>query len=407
MDAIEKVLDQFENYYNPGLAKLNRFLGAVLEYRTEGCYMFDSDGNKYLDFIGGHGVFNFGHRHPKIIEAVKKQLELMPLAAHKVHLHAAIGELSEKLAAITPGDISRAFYCNSGTEAVEGAIKLARASTGKTQIISTENAFHGKSMGSLSVTGRPSYREPFMPLLTDVIHVPFGDSEAIENAINDETAAVILEPIQGEGGVIVPRDGFLKEVRKICSDAGVIFILDEVQTGMGRTGMNFACQYEEVVPDIMTLAKALGGGVMPVGAVLATPKAFEPFEADPFVHTSTFGANPLACAAAAAAIDVLVEEGLAAKAKEKGQYLVSKLNDLKTKFNQLVTDVRGKGLLIGIEFFDEGVAAHIIYQLAHKRIMVLHMLNNPKVIRIEPALIVENEHIDMLMDAIKAALEVY
>lgn len=407
MNETEKVLDQFEKYYNPGIAKLNRFLGIVLEVRTEGCYMYDVDGNRHLDFVGGHGVFNFGHKHPKIVEAVRKQLELMPLAAHKVHLNAAVGDLSEKLASISPGDISRVFYCNSGTEAVEGAIKLARAATGKTQIISTENAFHGKSMGSLSVTGRPNYREPFLPLLTDVVHVPFGDSNAIKDAITRDTAAVILEPIQGEGGVVVPPEGYLKEVRKICSDTGTVFILDEVQTGMGRTGKNFACEYEGIVPDIITMAKALGGGVMPIGAILATPITFEPFENDPFIHTSTFGANPLACAAAGAAVGLLIEENFAEKANKQGEYLTSELNKVKEKFPQHIREIRGKGLLLGVEFTDEGAAAHIIYSLGHKRIMVLHMLNNPKVIRIEPALIIEKEHIDELISAMDEALEAY
>lgn len=407
MNEIDFILEQFEKYYNPGIAKLNRFLGAVLEERTDGCYMFDSESERYLDFIGGHGVFNLGHRHPKVVEAVKKQLDKMPLAAHKVHLHKAIGELSEKLAGITPGDMSRVFYCNSGTEAVEGAIKLARAKTGKSQIISTINAFHGKSMGSLSVTGRPSYRDPFMPLLTDVTHVSYNESSAVENAITDDTAAVILEPIQGEGGVNVPSDGYLREVRDICSDKDVVFIIDEVQTGIGRTGYNFAVERDGIVPDIMTLAKALGGGVMPIGAIVATPSAFEPFEADPFIHTSTFGANPLACVAASATIDVLKEEYLADRAADLGKYFMEKLNEVKGKFSNHIADVRGRGLLIGLELADEGIAGHIIYELAHKKIMVLHMLNNPKVIRLEPPLIIEKEHIDELIDALNEVLEVY
>lgn len=404
---IENILDKYEKYYNPGIARLNRFLGPVLEYKTEGCYMTDVKGEKYLDFLGGHGTFNFGYKHPYIVDAVVKQLELIPMAASKVHLIEKTAELSEKLAKISPGELSRIFYCNSGTEAVEGAIKLARAKTRKAKIISTENAFHGKSMGSLSATGRLSYRKPFEPLLDGIIHIPYNSAAAIDGAIDDDTAAVILEPIQGEGGVIVPDDGYLKNVENICHNKDVLLILDEVQTGMGRTGYNFAAEHDDARPDILTMAKALGGGVMPVGAILATPEAFKPFEEDPFLHTSTFGGNPLACAAASAAIDVLINENLAERAKDLGTFLISELKKIKEKHSSIINEIRGRGLLVGIEFADEGVAAHIINESAKNKILVLHMLNNPKVVRIEPPLIIEREHINTLIKTIDNALAVY
>lgn len=368
--------------------------------------MTDSLGNKYLDFLGGHGTYNFGFNHPHIVNAVSEQLKRSPMAASKVHLSSKIAELSKKLAQIAPGNISRAFYCNSGTESVEGAIKLARARTGKPKIISTENAFHGKSMGSLSATGRPGYKRPFEPLLCDIVHVPFNSTTLMEEAIDENTAAVILEPIQGEGGVNVPDDGYLKDIQKICKKNNVLFILDEVQTAMGRTGYNFAAEHDGVEPDIITMAKALGGGVMPIGAILAKPDVFRPFEDDPFIHTSTFGGNPLACAAASAAIDVLVNDKLAERAKELGEYLIEQLKTLQAK-HRWIADVRGRGLLIGIEFVEEGAAAHIIYEAAKNKILVLHMLNNPKVIRIEPPLIIEKEQIDLLVNVIDNALSIY
>lgn len=404
--TIDEALELYENYLNPGVARLNRFLGAVLEERSEDCFVYDVGGNKYLDFLGGHGTYNLGHRHPRIVEAVKKQLDKIPMVGSKAHLCSEAAVLAKKLAEISPGGLSRVFFCNSGTEAVEGALKLARARTGKTKIISTENAFHGKSMGSLSVTGRPGYRTPFEPLVQDIIHVKFGDADVISEAIDDNTAAVILEPIQGEGGVNVPPEGYLKQVAEICKKNSVLLILDEVQTAMGRTGRNFASEHDGVEPDILTMAKALGGGIMPVGAILATPDAFQPFEDDPFMHTSTFGGNPLACAAASAAIDVLIEEDLAKRAKDMGEYLIDRLSGLKEKYD-VIADIRGKGLLIGLEFDDEGAAAHIIYELAKNKILVLHMLNNPKVIRIEPPLIIEEEHIDRLVKTIDNALSVY
>lgn len=403
---IEDVLKSYERYFNPGIARLNRFLGPVLESSTQGCYMTDSLGNKYLDFLGGHGTFNFGFNHPKIVKAVEEQLHRSPMAASKAHLSLKIAELSEKLTNIAPGEISRVFYCNSGTEAVEGAIKLARARTGKPRIISTENAFHGKSMGSLSATGRPGYKLPFEPLLDEIVHVVYNSHDIIEETIDDRTAAVILEPIQGEGGVNVPDDGYLKKVEQICRQNGALLILDEVQTAMGRTGYNFAAEHDDVKPDIVTMAKALGGGVMPIGAILATPDAFMPFEDDPFIHTSTFGGNPLACAAASAAIDVLTEENLAQRAMELGEYLIEKLKELQSK-HKWIADVRGRGLLVGIEFSEEGAAAHIIFEAAKNKILVLHMLNNPKVIRIEPPLIIEKEHIDQLVSMIDTALSIY
>lgn len=404
---INDILEKYDKYYNPGIARLSRFLGAVLEQKTEGCYMVDSNGYRYLDFLGGHGTFNFGFRHPYIVNAVIEQLNLIPMAASKAHLLEKAAELSEKLAKVSPGELSRVFYCNSGTEAVEGAIKLTRAKTGKPKIISTENAFHGKSMGSLSATGRPSYRQPFEPLLDGVMHVPYNSISAIDKAIDDNTAAVILEPIQGEGGVIIPDDGYLKEIELLCHKKGVLLILDEVQTGMGRTGYNFAAEHDDVKPDILTMAKALGGGVMPIGAILATPEAFKPFEEDPFLHTSTFGGNPLACAAASAAIDVLTAENLAARAMELGDYLLSRLGMLKEKYPEIISDIRGRGLLIGLEFIEEGAAAHIINESAKKKILLLHMLNNPKVIRIEPPLIIEREHINTLIEMLDGALAVY
>lgn len=403
-DQTQKIIDQYEKYINPGIARLINFLGAVVEDKNEGCYVYDALGDKYLDCLSGHGVFNMGHRHPKIIEAVTEQLQKAPLSASKILINRKQAEAAEKLAKITPGDLTYSFFCNSGTEAVEGAVKLARAYTGKTQIISTENAFHGKSMGSLSATGRDAYKQPFFPLVPDFIHIPFGDIQAAEQAVNDRTAAIIVEPIQGEGGVIIPPKGYLKGLENLCRLKGIVFIVDEIQTGMGRCGRNFASEYDDVVPDILTTAKALGGGVMPAGAFISRPKVFGPFEENPFIHTTTFGGNPIACAAVSAAVDVLLESELAKNAEEVGNVLISELIKLSAEYPEQITEVRGKGLLIGVEMADEGKSGQLIYELEQRKVLVLQMLNNQKVVRIEPPLIFGQEEIDRFLTAFKESL---
>lgn len=402
---IEETIEKYEKYVNPGFARLMRFLGTTLEVKTEGAYMYDVHGKKFLDFLSGHGVYNIGFAHPKVVKAVEEQLKLIPQTSARTILNKPMADLCEKLAKITPGDLTYTFFGNSGTEAVEGALKLARISTGRTKIIATDNAFHGKSMGSLTATGRQMYKEHFYPLVPDFGHVPFGDIEALRAAVDEDTAAVILEPVQGEGGVVVPPDGYLRQVRELCDEKGILMILDEVQTGFGRTGKMFACEHEGVVPDIMCLAKALGGGVMPIGAFISTPKAFAPFEEYPLLHTSTFGGNPLACAAASATIDVLLEENLAEQAAEKGKYLLEKLLELKIEFEGIIVDVRGKGLLIGLEFVDEGLVGSTIFEFEEAGILALYMLNNPKVIRLEPPLIITYEEMDFMVDKLKASIE--
>ncbi|MEW5705943.1 MAG: aminotransferase class III-fold pyridoxal phosphate-dependent enzyme [Actinomycetota bacterium] len=404
-ELIKETLEKYAKYVNAGTAQLIGFLGSLMEDRTEGVYMYDVNGHKYLDFFSGHGVYNLGYANPKVVKAVEEQLKRSPQPSTRFAMNKPMADLCERLARITPGKLTYSFICNTGTEAVEGALKLARAATGKSRIISTINAFHGKSMGSLSVSGREMYKEPFEPLVPDIYHVPYGDIDAMKEAVNSETAAVILEPIQGEGGVICPPDGYLSAVRELCNEKGVLLILDEIQTGMGRTGKMFACEHENVAPDIMTLAKALGGGVMPIGAFIATPEVFKPFEEAPFIHSSTFGGNQLACAAANAAIDAIIEEDLPRQAAEKGEYLMAKLRDLQSRYPEILRDVRGKGLMIGIEFLDDGIAGSIIYELEAQGILVLHMLNNAKVIRLEPPLIIDYDQIDYMLNALNTALE--
>lgn len=402
---IGETIDKYEKFINPAMAKLFRFMGlSTVEWEAEGSIIRDIDGKEYIDCLGGYGVFSLGHRHPRVVEAVKKQLDTMPLSS-KVLFNKPMADLSALLAEITPGELQYSFIVNSGTEAVEGALKLARIHTGRSKIISTINSFHGKTLGALSATGRDLFRDPFKPLLNGFEHVPFNDITALRKVIDNETAAVIIEPIQGEGGIIVPCDDYLPAVRKLCDEYGTLLICDEVQTGLGRTGKMFAVDHYDVVPDILVTAKALGGGVMPIGAFTAKPPIWEQYIASPFLHTSTFGGNPLACIAAIAAIHVLQDESIVQRSATTGAYFLEKLIALKQTFPDVIQEVRGKGLMIGIELTKEGIGGLLMSEMINKGVLVAYTLNNPKVIRIEPPLIISRELVDVVMKALAEAVE--
>lgn len=399
-----ETIEKYENYVSPALARLFRFMGlSTVEWEAKGEIIWDSEGNEYIDCLGGYGVFSLGHRHPIVIEAVKRQLDLMPLSS-KVLFNKPMADLSELLAKITPGDLAYSFICNSGTEAVEGALKLARIHTGRSEVVATLNAFHGKTFGALSVTGREMFCKPFKPLLSGVTHVPFGDISAMEEVITEQTAAVIIEPIQGEGGIIVPPDDYLPAVRKLCDAKGALLICDEVQTGLGRTGRMFACEHSNTVPDILTMAKALGGGVMPIGAFIARPKLWDKYSISPFLHTSTFGGNPLACAAAKAAIEIILCDKLPECAEKSGAYFQERLAGLAQKYPEVIKAVRGKGMMLGVELTKEGIGGFLLSELISRGILVAYTLNNPLVIRLEPPINITRANIDKVLAAFMEAV---
>ncbi len=398
------VIDKYSRHINPYLAKLMAFAGFGVEMRGEGCYIYDHEGRKFLDCLGGYGTFSVGHRHPKVVEAVQSQLGNMALSG-KAFFSKNGADLAELLSEITPDGIEYAFFCNSGTEAVEGALKFAKGATGRAKIISTTESFHGKTLGSLSVMGREKYRKGFEPLLPGVEFVPFGDSAAAISAIDDSTACMIVEPIQGEGGIRIPPDGYLKDLRIACDRHGALLIFDEVQTGLGRTGKMFGCDHEGVCPDIMPLAKALGGGVMPLGAIVGTEAVWEAvYSQNPLSHTNTFGGNPLACAAGLAGIRVIQEEGLVERSAVQGKLLKEGLQSLTLQHSDLVKEVRGRGLMIGMEFQEDEVGELLVAQLLKYGVCVAYALNNPKVIRFEPPLTIETEQIHFALDAVEKAL---
>jgi putrescine aminotransferase len=328
----------------------------------------------------------------------------MPLSS-RVLFDKPVADLAAELAAMLPGNVSKFFFCHSGAEAVEGALKLARLHTKRTGIVAAEGGFHGKTFGALSASGRDIYKVPFAPLLPDVSHVPYGDAGALAAAVGTGTAAVILEPIQGEAGVIIPPAGYLSAARDICNGAGALLIADEVQTGFGRTGVMFACQRDGVTPDIITLAKALGGGVMPIGAFCGTPEIWTALETNPLIHSSTLGGNPLACAAGLAAVREIRRLDLPARAAALGDRALSRLRGLQQTHSDIISEVRGRGLLIGIQFTDPDIAGLVIAGLAQRRVIAAYTLNNPYVIRIEPALTIPEDQLDRGLDALSEAVE--
>src|ERR1700730_13431997 len=377
--------------------------GAVVEWFGEGCILRDVSGREFIDCLGGFGIFALGHRHPKVIAAIRQQMDRMALHSQWM-LNPRSADAARRLAEITPGDLRKTFWCSTGTESVEGALKLARLYTGKPKFISTINSFHGKTMGSLSVTGRDLFRKPFLPLL-EATFVPYGHTDAIDDAIDDQTAAVILEPIQGEGGVIVPPDNYLPAVRQICTEREILLLLDEVQTGLGRTGEMFGCNHSGVVPDIMSLGKAISGGVIPCAAFHTTDEIFQSFHPNPFYHTSTFGANPMATTAAAATIETLQEENLVQRATEMGDYFQAGLKRLHELFPNIIRDVRGRGLLIGVEIVDAKVGELLAQRMFDRNVLIAYTLNKPEVIRIEPPLIIAKELIDIALERFGESLK--
>lgn len=398
-----ELLEKYGRFVNPGLARLLRFLGLTgVEWEGEGALVRDLTGREYIDCMAGYAVMNMGHRHPRVVAAVEEQLHRLPQSL-RVLVNAPMVELAELLAAVAPGDLSCTFFCHSGTEAVEAALKLARLHTGRMRVVSTVRGFHGKTLGALAVSGNPVFREPLAPLLTHVTHVPYGDPEAMEAAVDVDTAAVIVEPIQGEAGVIVPPEGYLTRVREICDRAGALLIMDEIQTGMGRTGRMFACEHEGVTPDLMTLAKALGGGVMPIGAVVGKPEIFELFDENPVIHTVTMGGNGLACAAAIAAIRVCLDEDLPGQAARKGELALGRLRALRERYPEVIGDVRGRGLLIGIEATKPGAGGMLLSELIDRGVLVVPMFNNFCIMRFSPPLTIPDDLLDRALGEVEAA----
>ncbi len=412
---IETTVSNFARYYNSGFIEYRKSVAeagdfAAVEWTGRGATFRDVLGREYIDCLGGFGLFNLGWAHPKVVGAVHAQLEKSPLPTQEL-LDPLRGMLAHLLAEITPGDIQYSFFVSSGTEAVEGAMKLAKLYTRKSGFIASVRGFHGKTTGSLALTGKAIFRRPALPLHNNVFHVPFGDADAVEQQlriareVGNDIAAVIMEPVQGEAGAIVPPDDFWPRLRQICDEYEVLLIADEVQTGMGRTGKLWGVEHWNVVPDIITSAKALGGGVMPIGAFMSTPKIWSVMNSDPFIHTSTTGGNPLACAAAIAAINVTLEERIAEQAAEKGEYFIRQLKGIAARHPDIYTNITGKGLLIGQHFVNDEIGYTIASGLFKRGVLISGTLNNSRVIRVEPPLIITREEIDTILNRLEDTIQ--
>ena len=406
--VVHESVEGFRDNVNPGFLEYRKSVSTdytAVEWKDSGVHFTDIYGKEFIDCLGGYGIFNVGHRHPKVMEAVMNQMKRQALHSQEL-LDPLRAMLAKLVAAITPGDLQYSFFTNSGTESVEGALKLARLHSKRSGFIATIGAFHGKSLGSLSATSKYVFREPFLPLIPGFRHVPYGDADALGKEIasaafvGEDIAAVILEPIQGEGGVIIPPDNYFPQVREICNRYGVLLISDEVQTGMGRTGKMFGVEHYGVVPDIMCLAKSFGGGVMPIGAFVSTKEIWEEMTPNPFIHTTTFGGNPVCCAAAIATINVILEERLPEQAKEKGDYFMPKLLDLMSKYKNICAEGRGRGLLIGMEFTSNEAGYEVAKGLFEHGVLVAGTLINAKTLRIEPPLTITKAELDRVLETL-------
>lgn len=414
-EITDETIHYFDQYVSPGWLKYRKSVStnaAVVEWKDYGAYCTGLYGEEFIDCLGGFGIYTCGHRNEEIIDTVKAQLDHQALHSQEL-LDPLRGYLAKAVADITPGDLEKCFFTNGGAEAVEMALKLARIATGGRWYISTVGAFHGKSMGAVSMGGKGTYRIPYAPMVQQVQHVEYGNAEdmrkAIQNlvAVGEKVAAVILEPIQGEAGIIVPPAGYLKEVREICDDYGVALIFDEIQTGMGRTGAMFRCEAEGVTPDIMTFGKAFGGGIMPITGIICRPHMWtdELVENPWLLGSPTFGGNPLACSAAIATIKYMLEHDIPGQCAEKGEFLIAGLKKLKEKYPTIITEVRGVGLMIGLEFIKSEVGYSVAKGMFARGVMTAGTLVNAKCIRFEPAAVITYDDMEKVLARLDGALE--
>ena len=414
---IEESKQNFAEHFNRGWLEYRKSVTeagdwAAVEWTGSGAVFKDVLGREYLDCLGGYGMMDLGWCYPDVIEAVKAQLMRSPMPSQEL-IDPLRGVLAKLLSEITPGGLKYSWFAASGAESIEAAIKIAKLYTGKAAFIVAVKAFHGKTMGALSMMGKSDYRAPMGPMYAGpVYHVPFGDADAVErqleicDKVGVGVAGVLFEPIQGEAGAIVPPDDFWPRIRAATKKYGALLIADEVQTGLGRTGKLWGVDHWDVVPDILSVAKSLGGGVMPVSAVCTTEEIFQPMMyPNPFMHTTTTGGGALACSAAIASIHVTLRERLWEQAAEKGNFLIPKLEQLAAQYPQIYEKITGRGLLIGMHFKSPEIGYEVAAGLFKRGVLVAGTLTSAQTVRIEPPLIISNQQMDILLDRLEDTLK--
>ncbi|HMK61594.1 MAG TPA: aspartate aminotransferase family protein [Dissulfurispiraceae bacterium] len=393
-----KIIEEADHYLMPTYSRF-----PIVLRKGRGVKVWDTTGKEYLDFVGGIAVNILGHCHPKVVIAIQKQAQRLIHVSNLYHIEPQV-KLAKLL--VTQSFADKVFFCNSGAEANEAAIKIARKysrehfGAERYEIIATFNSFHGRTLATLTATGQTKFQKGFEPLMPGFKHVPFNDIDALKVAVSNKTCAVMLEPIQAEGGVHLPSEDYLQKVRELCIDKKLLLMFDEVQTGMGRTGKLFAYEHYGMSPDIMSLAKGLGGGV-PIGAMLATDKVAAAFQ--PKTHASTFGGNPLVCAAAIASIEAILEDGfILDQCNRMSKYLIDRLNDLKDDYEGKIIDVRGMGLLVAMELMRDALP---YVTACMERGVLVGLAGAGNILRFTPPLVVEEKDIDHAVDVLEEVLD--
>ncbi len=411
-ELISTAVQYWSDHVNAGFLQYRKSVSTdytAVEWDDGGSVFRDVNGKEFIDMLGGFGIYNVGHRHPKVLSAVQRQLERQAIHSQEL-IDPLRTYLAHLVSLITPGELQYSFFTNSGTESVEACLKMSMLATGRHHFLGTIGAFHGKSLGALGGTSKAVFREPFLPLL-HWSHLPFGDADALKTMMasfdfsGDRVAAVVIEPIQGEGGINMAPPGYLAAARELCDKYGAMLVFDEVQSGMGRTGKMFACEYDGITPDLMALGKGFGGGVMPIGACVGTEKTWAKYIENPFLHTTTFGGNPVCCAAAIATINVLLEEDLPAAAAEKGEYLLPRLNSLAGSYSKVMVGARGRGLMIGMEFVNNDLGYDVARNLFARNILISGTYINSRVLRVEPPLVISRQQLDRFLSALEESIK--
>ena len=400
-----RVLTEFAATINPQKVRVMRAAGLdLIEAERSGAWVEDIDGRRFLDCFTSAGSFNVGRRHPRVVAAAKRAVDTLD-HGNFLLVSEQTAALATRLAGIAPGNLDCTMFGCGGGEAIDFALKLARGATGRPRIVSTVNGYHGHTGFALSAGGRAAFREPFEPLMPEFGLVPFGDVDALRAAVDATVAAVLLEPIQGEGGIIVAPDGYLASARQICDDAGALLILDEIQTGMGRTGRWWASEHFDVEPDIMTVAKSLGGSLVAISATMFSEDLREFLIPNPFIHLSTFGGSDVACTVALEVIDVIEDEGLLANATARGAQLHAGLAAIAAAHPDQVAEVRGLGLMAGIQYAEDSMGPRMSFHLAQHGVLAVYSGNQPSVMRLMPSLVATEADIDHLLAGLDAALD--